>query len=144
MSSNQTFRPDLKRKAKAPFENAAGELQPVTPRRVMNTRVRNAVQDRSTQAREKLRNHIEKMKPRWIAREEGKLRRTLSMRMAHARSSGPKPPYGVSNLGDAHAQSVRERAQANVNRRCESRMKRLKSIEKRMVRDLTRSHSRSR
>ncbi len=144
MSTDYQFRPDLKNKAKAPFDRIASRSLPQTPRTQMRTRVNDAIEKRAAQTRRTLRAHLEKMKPQWIAREEGRLRRTNSMRMAHARNSGPKPPYGVSNAEQSHSQSVREKARANVTRRSESRMRQLDSIERRMKRDLTRSQRRSR
>ena len=144
MTADYVFRPDLQNRLRREFKTKVGQDFSNIPRRDMQRAISEAVERRAAQVREKLRTHQQKMKPLWAAREEQRLRRTTTMQMAHARASGPKPPYGVSNLQSSHAQSVRERAQANVDARCQSRLRKLESIERRMTRRLTRTQKRSR
>ncbi|MEM9128269.1 MAG: hypothetical protein AAGA97_00910 [Pseudomonadota bacterium] len=143
MSGPYSFRPDLKDKAQRPFNRAAQQHWPTTPRRVMNKQVGDAVKARVDKTRQKLTRHQEKMKPIWIAREEKKLWAIHAKRMNHARNSGPKPPYGFSNLKNSHRQALRARAEANVTQRCREKARSLNSVERRMLIKLGGTQSRS-
>ena len=144
MTTDYSFRPDLKELARRDFLKAQRMEQALTPKAIMRARMESAVSQRTGTVRRKLQQHLEKHKGAWVAREEKKLQRTNALRQSLSRSGGPKPPFGVAYSQRANAEAVSQRARSNVERRCESRLRKVDQIERRMMRQHSRTRSRSR
>jgi hypothetical protein len=144
MSDDYTFRPDLKDKARHAMERAVKPQRYGNPYAARNATAVQKIELRVARIRNKLRAHQYIMNPVFTAREEQKLRNASPLKMNLDRSGGLKPPPGAPFLKHAHHQSISEKAQANVTRRCNERVRTLESIERRMMRKLSRPQSRSR
>ncbi len=144
MTADYSFRPDLKELARRDFLRARRMEKALSPKEVMKARMENAIKRRANSIRNDMAAHFEKNKERWIAREAEQIKRQQPARLNHSLARGPKPPFGFSYSQHARNKNVHARAKANVERRAQTRMNNLKKIEQRMVRQLTRSRSRSR
>lgn len=102
------------------------------------------VKKRAFHMRENLDAHIERHRPLWEAREEQRLRRQNPEQRHFSLESGPKPPPGAPTSADIRNDLIRETARRNVERRIEERRERINIAERRMIREFSRDHDRTR
>lgn len=140
MSDGYSYRPDWKDRARRDFKRAYLLEKKTTPRELFNLRVTNAVTKRVTGVRWKMRRHIRKHKERWIHQEMNKLQRTQKQGPALSLAGGPKPPFGLSYKGITRNRTLREQARANVEHRCDMRLRTLDHMERRLMRRLSLTH----
>ncbi|MEO1490347.1 MAG: hypothetical protein AAFR88_13070 [Pseudomonadota bacterium] len=139
MSDQDSFRPDLRHRAKRAFEAAAPARRAQANRSARNPESVQGVERRVAQVREKVRAHQHKMMPKWVKAEVAKLRQANALKPSHAYAGGPKPPSQGPSRQFAREQSIAARALANVKKRCAQRILSIERVEHRMVRNLTRN-----
>ncbi|MDJ0921874.1 MAG: hypothetical protein QNI84_12165 [Henriciella sp.] len=144
MSDDDTFRPDKKDRAKRAFDQGRGKGRYDDPRVRRNAMEVQKIERKSAEARGKMRVHMDKFKPMWAMREFQKLQRENPFKAELGRASGPRAPLGAESLKAAYLKTLATRARANVDQRCEKRLRSLEQVERRMVRKVLRTRSRAR
>ncbi|WP_299966058.1 hypothetical protein [uncultured Roseobacter sp.] len=144
MSDDDRFRPDLSRKTLDRFARSArpNDFQSFSAR--LNATEIAAAEKRSAEVREKAREHFQKMKPIWTARESRRLSRENPEQLTASRREGPKPPNRDSNQAVSRQRAIAEQAASNVKSRCDERIRRIEKIEHRMVRSIQRTRKNKR
>lgn len=135
MSDHDSFRPDLRHRAKTAFDAAGRSERSQTAREGMSV---TGVERRAAQIRSKVRAHQQKMTPQWVKAEAEKLRREDPLKPRQGLADGPRSPSLGPSRRFARQQSIAARAEANVRKRCAERLRTIESVERRMVRNLTR------
>lgn len=144
MRDDERFRPDLIGKARGDFEKTARGNIYQNREAARNAPSVDGIERRTAQVREKLRAHLNRNRDLWTAKEVKRLMKQSPLSLKHGLSGGPKPPFGAEPVSRAHQRAIQEKAYANVNRRCNIRLHSLDKMEQRMIRNLTRTRSRSR
>lgn len=134
MSDDYRFRPDLKTRAQQDFKRAHRIERAQTPKDILRAKMSDAVQRRVEPIRERLETHIEKHKPKWVAREAQKLRQAYANPETLSLKNGPKPPLISSRAPHTHKQELASlHAALNVEKRCRLRLHNLNVMETRLV-----------